>query len=71
MTRVLAAVLCAALCGCASQRIVERHYYPPTPETSLRREDGLVVGAVRVEVMKSGSPDWSDQKDISLVRIGR
>ena len=57
--------------GCASQQIVERHYYEPTPETALKRDDGTTVGAVKSEVIKSGSPDWSDEKTISLISIGK
>ena len=67
----LAGVLVALLCGCASQQIVERHYYEPTPETALKREDGTTVGAVKSEVIKSGAPDWSDEKTISLISIGK
>jgi len=59
------------LVGCASQQIVERHFYEPTPETAFKREDGMTVGAVKSEAIKSGSPDWSDQKSISLISIGK
>lgn len=71
-------LLCAAVAsvafgvgGCASQSFIERHYYEPTPETALKREDGTTVGAVMSEVMKSGSPDWSDEKHFSLISIGK
>ena len=57
--------------GCASQCITERHYYEPTEKTSFKREDGLTVGAIKAEVIKSGSPDWSDSKSISLISVGR
>ena len=60
---VLSAVL---LSGCASQTITERHYYEPTAETALKREDGLTVGAVKSEVIKTGAPDWSGNKTFSL-----
>ena len=65
---VLSAVL---LSGCASQTITERHYYEPTAETALTREDGLTVGAVKSEVIKTGAPDWSDSKSISLISVGK
>lgn len=63
------ALLTGLFCGCASQQIIERHYYEPTAETALKREDGTTVGAVKSEVIKSGSPDWSDEKTISLISI--
>lgn len=59
------------LAGCASQRIVERHYYEPTEATSHVREDGLTVGAVKSEMVKDGQPDWSDSKSISLISVGK
>ncbi len=62
--------LAAGLAGCALQQIVERHYYEPTETTALRREDGLTVGAVKAEVIKTGAPDWSDSKSISLISVG-
>ena len=65
----LAGFLVALLCGCASQQIIERHYYEPTESTALKREDGTTVGAVKSEVIKSGSPDWSDATTISLISI--
>ncbi len=64
-------VLASALCGCISQTISERHYYEPTEATALKREDGLTVGAVKMEVIKSGAPDWSDSKSISLISVGK
>lgn len=67
----LAGFLAALLCGCASQQIIERHYYEPTESTALKREDGTTVGAVKSEVIKSGAPDWSDEKTISLISIGK
>ena len=66
-----AALVSAVLAGCASQSIVERHYYQPTDTTMLKREDGLSVGAVQGEIIKSGSPDWSDSKSISLISVGK
>ena len=68
---VCGGVLVSALCGCASQTITERHYYEPTAETALKREDGLTVGAVKSEVIKTGAPDWSDSKSISLISVGK
>ena len=68
---VAVALVSAVLAGCASQSIVERHYYQPTDTTVLKREDGLSVGAVQVEIIKSGSPDWSDSKSISLISVGK
>ena len=35
------------------------------------REDGLTVGAVKSEVIKTGAPDWSDSKSISLISVGK
>ncbi len=64
-------VLAAALSGCASQQHIERMYFEPTEETALKREDGLTVGALRAEVIKTGSPDWSDSKSISLISVGK
>ena len=64
-------VLASALCGCISQTITERHYYEPTEATALKREDGLTVGAVKSEVIKTGAPDWSDSKSISLISVGK
>lgn len=66
-------LLCTALAfgGCVSQSVVERHYYEPTSETACKRSDGLTVGAIKCEVIKSGSPDWSDSKSISLISVGK
>ena len=63
-------VLAAVLSGCASQTITERHYYEPTETTALKREDGLTVGALKAEVIKTGQPDWST-KSISLISVGK
>ena len=68
---VCGGVLASALCGCISQTITERHYYEPTEATALKREDGLTVGAVKMEIIKSGAPDWSDSKSISLISVGK
>ena len=68
---VAAALVSAVLAGCASQSIIERHYYQPTDTTVLKREDGLSVGAVQVEIIKSGFRDWSDSKSISLISVGK
>lgn len=75
MRRILAVLALGAaldiIGGCASQCITERHYYEPTAETAFKREDGMTVGAIKTEVIKSGSPDWSDSKSISLISVGR
>ena len=72
MMRIAAIAALACLAGgCASQQIVERHYYEPNGETALKREDGLTVGAVKSEVIKTGAPDWSDSKSISLISVGK
>ena len=68
---VLAFGAAALVCGCASQCITARHYYEPTDKTALKREDGMTVGAIKTEVIKSGSPDWSDSKSISLISVGK
>ena len=57
--------------GCASQCITERHFYEPTEATAFKREDGLTVGALKSEVIKSGSPDWSGSKTLSLISVGK
>ena len=65
-------LLCAAcgvialLCGCASQSTVVREWYEPTEATSLKREDGMTVGALKSETIKSGQPNWSGNKHFSL-----
>ena len=51
--------------------ITERHYYEPTESTAFKREDGLTVRAVKSEVIKTGAPDWSDSKSISLISVGK
>ena len=57
--------------GCASQCITERHFYEPTEATAFKREDGMTVGALKAEVIKSGSPDWSGSKSLSLISVGK
>ncbi len=72
MKRLLYAILLCALSGCASQCITERHYYEPTDKTALKREDGMTVGALKTEIIKTGSPDWSDSKSpLSLISVGK
>ena len=56
----------ACLCGCASQRVVEREWYEPTPETVQTRKDGERTGALKSETIKYGQPDWSGNKTFSL-----
>ena len=60
---VLSAVL---LSGCASQTLRTVEYYEPTEVTLHERDDGLKVGAVKSETVKSGQPDWSGNKTFSL-----
>ena len=75
MRRILAVLALGAalgtIGGCASQRITERHYYEPTDKTAIKRGDGMTVGALKTEIIKSGSPDWSDSKSLSLISVGR
>ena len=61
-----ACAVLAALCGCASQRTVVREWYEPTEATTMKREDGMTVGALKSENIKSGQPDWSGNKTFSL-----
>ena len=56
----------ALLCGCASQTMRTVEYYEPTEAPLHEREDGLKVGAVKSETVKSGQPDWSGNKTFSL-----
>ena len=65
------AIAVATMCGCASQSLVSREYYEPNEATAFRRDDGTTVGAVKSEVYKSGSPDWSDEKHFSILSIGK
>ena len=60
---VLFAVL---LSGCASQTLRTVEYYEPTDATLRERDDGLKVGAVKSETVKTGQPDWSGNKTFSL-----
>ena len=45
--------------------------YEPTAETAFKREDGMTVGVLKTEVIKSGSPDWSGSKSLSLISVGK
>ena len=56
----------ALLSGCASQTMRTVEYYEPTDATLHEREDGLKVGAVKSETVKSGQPDWSGNTTFSL-----
>lgn len=67
----LVIILALALSGCASQSLVSREFYEPNNLTAFKREDGTTVGAVKSEVYKSGSPDWSDEKHFSILSIGK
>ncbi len=60
----------AVICGCASQQIVQREFYEPNEATMREREDGLKVGALKSETVKTGQPDWST-KSISLISVGK
>ena len=75
MRRVLAlagaATVAALSGGCFSQQIVQREFYAPTDVTLVTREDGTKIGAVKSETIKSGSPDWSDSKSLSLISVGK
>lgn len=74
MSRLIAqcvtAAALAALCGCASQEIIQREFYEPTDQTILEREDKLKVGALKSETIKTGQPDWS-AKTISVISVGK
>ena len=63
-------VIAAVLCGCASQQIVQREFYETNEATMREREDGLKVGALKSETVKTGQPDWST-KSISLISVGK
>ena len=63
-------VIAAVLYGCASQQIVQREFYEPNEATMREREDGLKVGALKSETVKTGQPDWST-KSISLISVGK
>ena len=67
MKRIVFAVLLAALlAGCATQKVVQREFYPPDDKTLVVREDGMKIGALKSETTKSGQPDWSGNKSFSL-----
>ena len=61
----------AAICGCASQSIIIREFYAPDEQTLQTREDGNKIGALKAETIRTGSPDWSDSKTISLISVGK
>ena len=63
---VLAVLLAALLAGCATQKVVQREFYPPDEKTLSVREDGMKIGALKSETTKSGQPDWSGNKSFSL-----
>jgi hypothetical protein len=63
---VLIAAFFALLAGCATQKIVQREFYPPDESTLHVREDGMRIGALKSETTKSGQPDWSGNKSFSL-----
>ena len=63
------AVVLAMIAGCA-QNIVYREFYEPNDKTSLKRDDGTTVGAVKAEATKNGAPNWSDNKTLSISVLG-
>ena len=63
---VFIALVAAFLAGCASQKVVQREFYPPDETTLQVREDGMKIGALKSETTKSGQPDWSGNKSFSL-----
>ena len=63
-------VIAAVLGGGASQQIVQREFYEPSEATMREREEGLKVGALKSETVKTGQPDWST-KSISLISVGK
>ena len=63
---VLVALAALFLAGCASQKVVQREFYPPDETTLQVREDGMKIGALKSETTKSGQPDWSGNKSFSL-----
>ena len=64
-------ILAATLTGCVSQNIVSREFYEPTESTSTRRADGMTHGALKSEMLKSGSPDWSGNKSFNVISVGQ
>lgn len=56
----------ALLAGCATQKVIQREFYPPDDKTLCVREDGMKIGALKSETTKSGQPDWSGNKSFSL-----
>jgi len=66
---VLGAAVLAATAGCA-QNIVYREFYEPNEKTSLKRDDGTTVGAVKAEATKTGAPNWSDNKSFNVSFFG-
>ena len=70
MKRLFAAFFCVVLLtGCATQQVVQREYYPLDETTIQVREDGMRIGALKSETIKSGSPDWSGNKSFSLFMV--
>jgi len=66
---VAGAVMLAVTAGCA-QNIVYREFYEPNEKTLLKRDDGTTVGAVKAEATKTGAPNWSDNKTLSISVLG-
>lgn len=63
------ALMLAVTAGCA-QNIVYREFYEPNEKTLLKRDDGTTVGAVKAEATKTGAPNWSDNKTLSISVLG-
>lgn len=63
------AVILLTAAGC-SQQIVYREFYAPNDEVKVLREDGTTVGAVKIEATKQGTPNWSDNKSLSISFLG-
>lgn len=61
----------AALCGCASQSVRVQEFYEPNAQTLQTRKDGMKIGALKSETVRTGSPDWSGNKFFNLIGIGK
>ena len=59
-------IFAVAISGCATQKVIQREFYPPDDKTLCVREDGMKIGALKSETTKSGQPDWSGNKSFSL-----
>ena len=59
-------IFAVTISGCATQKIIQREFYPPDEATLRVREDGMRISALKSETTKSGQPDWSGNKSFSL-----